>query len=639
MATKQSAQTIEQPWLANYPPGTPETIDTSAVGTLTELFDQATQKHAQSPAFESFGKTISYGELADAAKSVAAWLQQQGLARGDRVAIMMPNVMAYAPILFGILKAGLTVVNVNPLYTRRELSHQLNDSGAKIIFVLENFAATVEKSLPDVKLDKVVLVKPGDFLGLKGTVINLVSRYVKKAVPGHALQTVRFTDILSSPGPGAFKPTEIGTDDIAFLQYTGGTTGLAKGATLTHFNVAANVAQLDAWMGRTIAANKENVMITALPLYHIFALTACCLFTHFGTRQVLIANPRDIDGFVKTLKSTPFTCTVLVNTLYNALANHSQIKDVDFSRLNLSISGGMATQKAVARKWKDLTGSAIIEGYGLSETSPVVCANPMDLDEFSGTIGYPIPSTEVTVRDEDGKILGYDEEGELCVRGPQVMAGYWNKPEETAKVMTDDGFFRTGDIAVLQEDGQVRIVDRIKDMVLVSGFNVYPNEVEDVLAGHPKILEAAVIGVPDEHSGEAVAAYIVRKDESLTPEEVREYCRENLTAYKVPRRVEFRDALPKTNVGKMLRRALRDEVLGKDKAKAGEAKGGEAKAASEAKPASEAKAASEAKEASEAKGGAKSSSSKSGAAKKQTEKKSASRKSRSKDTTDASKSG
>lgn len=579
MAKKQSTQTIEQPWLANYPPGTPETIDTSAVGTLTELFDRATQKYPGSPAFESFGKTISYAELADAAKSVAAWLQQQGLSRGDRVAIMMPNVMAYAPILFGILKAGLTVVNVNPLYTRRELSHQLNDSGAKIIFVLENFAATVEKSMPDVKLDKVVLVKPGDFLGLKGTVINLVSRYVKKAVPGHALQTIRFTDILSSPGPNAFKPAEVGTEDIAFLQYTGGTTGLAKGATLTHFNVAANVAQLDAWMGYAIKRNKENVMITALPLYHIFALTACCLFTHFGTRQVLIANPRDIDGFVKTLKSTPFTCTVLVNTLYNALANHPQIKDVDFSRLNLSISGGMATQKAVARKWKELTGSAIIEGYGLSETSPVVCTNPVDLDEFSGTIGYPIPSTEVTVRDEDGKILGYDEEGELCVRGPQVMAGYWNNPEETAKVMTDDGFFRTGDIAVIQRDGQVRIVDRIKDMVLVSGFNVYPNEVEDVLAGHPKIIEAAVIGIPDEHSGEAVAAYIVRRDESLTPEEVREYCRENLTGYKVPRRVEFRDSLPKTNVGKMLRRALREEVLGKDSGKntdsgksAGEAK-------------------------------------------------------------------
>lgn len=567
MAKKKAAPKIEQPWLAHYPPGTPETIDESAVGTLVEIFDRATKKFAQSPALESFGKTMSYAELDEASKSIAAWLQQQGLAKGDRVAIMMPNVMAYAPILFGILRAGLTVVNVNPLYTRRELSHQLNDSGARFIFVLENFAATVEKSLPDVKLDRIVLVKPGDFLGLKGTIINLVSRYVKQAVPAHALQTIRFTEIISSPGAGAFKTVEIDREDIAFLQYTGGTTGLAKGATLKHFNVAANVAQLDAWMGRTIAANKENVMITALPLYHIFALTACCLFIHFGTKQLLIANPRDIDGFVKTLKSTPFTCTVLVNTLYNALANHSQIKDVDFSRLNLSISGGMATQKAVARKWKELTDSAIIEGYGLSETSPVVCANPMDLEEFSGTIGFPIPSTEVTIRDEDGKILGYDEEGELCVRGPQVMAGYWNQPEETAKAMTDDGFFRTGDIAVLQQDGQVRIVDRIKDMVLVSGFNVYPNEVEDVLAGHPKIIEAAVIGVPDEHSGEAVAAYIVRKDESLTPEEVREYCRENLTAYKVPRRVEFRDSLPKTNVGKMLRRALRDEVLGKDSGK------------------------------------------------------------------------
>ncbi len=562
MSESGAAGGIERPWLRNYPSGVSATIDEAAVKTLVDMFDNTVAAHAAKPAFESFGKRMTYAELGTRATAVAAWLQGQGLRRGDRVAIMMPNVMAYAPILFGILKAGLTVVNVNPLYTPRELTHQIADSGARIIFVLENFGATVEEALPDLGLDKVVLVKPGDLLGLKGTVVNLVSRYVKKAVKPFSLPgAVTFASVLAEPGPGAFKPVAVSRDDIAFLQYTGGTTGLSKGATLLHRNVAANVAQLDAWMGRTIEARPDNVMITALPLYHIFALTACCLFMHLGTSQVLIANPRDIGGFVKTLKGTRFTCTVLVNTLYNALANHPDIKQVDFSHLTLCISGGMATQAAVARKWKELTGRAIIEGYGLSETSPVVSANPVDLEEFSGTIGYPIPSTEVSVRDQEGRELGFGEEGELCVRGPQVMAGYWKRPDETAKVMTSDGFFRTGDVAVLQEDGQIRIVDRIKDMVLVSGFNVYPNEVEEVLAAHPKILEAAVIGVPDEHSGEAVAAFIVKRDESLTAEEVRAHCRENLTPYKVPRRIEFRESLPKTNVGKMLRRELRDEVL------------------------------------------------------------------------------
>ena len=566
MATRKSTKSndvTERPWLKGYPAGTPAEIDEAAVGTIAGIFDSAVERFANQPALESFGKRMSYAELGRQAEAVAAWLQAQSLQRGDRVAIMMPNVMAYAPVMFGILKAGLTVVNINPLYTPRELTHQIADSGARVIFVLENFAATVEEALPSLALDKIVVVKPGDLLGLKGMIINLVSRYVKKAVKPYKLPAaVAFSGVLGKPGGGGFKPVPIARDDVAFLQYTGGTTGLSKGATLLHRNVAANVAQLDTWMGHAIKGRSDNVMITALPLYHIFALTACCLFMHFGTCQVLIANPRDIPGFIKTLKKTRFTCTVLVNTLYNALANNAQIKDVDFSHLSLCISGGMATQAAVAKKWKALTGRAIIEGYGLSETSPVVCVNPIDLEEFSGTIGYPIPSTEISVRDPEGKALGFGEEGELCVRGPQVMAGYWNRPDETARAMTSDGFFRTGDMAVLQEDGQVRIVDRIKDMVLVSGFNVYPNEVEDVLAAHPKILEAAVIGIPDDHSGEAVAAFIVKKDESLTEEEVRAHCRENLTGYKVPRRIEFRESLPKTNVGKMLRRELRAEVLG-----------------------------------------------------------------------------
>ncbi|TVR08444.1 MAG: long-chain fatty acid--CoA ligase [Salinarimonadaceae bacterium] len=553
----------QRPWLAHYPAGTPHEIDADAVGTLVSLFDDAVARFGPRSAFRSFGKSLTFAETGERAQSVAAFLQSRGLGRGDRVAIMAPNVMAYPAILFGILKAGCTVVNINPLYTPREFSAQIRDSGARALFVLENFAHTVETSGEAASLDPLVIVKPGDLLGLKGAVINLVSRHIKKAVPAFTLpQAIAFSKALAKPGSSGFKPVAIDREDIAFLQYTGGTTGAAKGATLLHRNVAANVAQLDGWMGRRIELRDDNVMITALPLYHIFSLTACCLFFHFGTTQVLIANPRDIPGFVKTLKGEKFTCTVGVNTLYNALANHPAIGEVDFSRLNLCVSGGMATQKGVAARWKELTGRPIIEGYGLSETSPVVSANPLDLDEFSGTIGFPLPSTDVSIRDPDGAPLPIGAEGELCVRGPQVMAGYWNRPEETALAMTADGFFRTGDMAVMLPDGQVRIVDRIKDMILVSGFNVYPNEIEDVLAMHPKVQEAAVIGVPDDHSGEAVAAFIVKKDQSLTAEEISEHCKANLAPYKRPRRIEFRESLPKTNVGKMLRRELRAEILG-----------------------------------------------------------------------------
>ncbi|MGJ3263592.1 MAG: AMP-binding protein [Salinarimonas sp.] len=553
-----------RPWHAHYPAEVPPAIDVEAAGTLADLFSDGVARHAARPALESFGKEMSYAELGRAAAAVASWLQVRGLRKGDRVAIMMPNVMAYPAVLFGILTGGFTVVNVNPLYTARELTHQLRDSGAKALFVLENFGPTVEEAAPALDaLGTVVLVAPGDLLGLKGHLINFVSRKVKKSVKPFSLpRAVRFATVVKEGGARPPAPVEIGLDDVAFLQYTGGTTGVAKGATLLHRNVVANVLQAEAWLKPFSGARDDHVMVTALPLYHILALTACGLFmVRLGAKQILVANPRDIPGFVKTLKGKRFTMMVLVNTLYNALANAKGIEEVDFSNLAYCISGGMATQAAVAKKWKALTGKPIVEGYGLSETSPVVCVNRPDIEEFTGTIGLPLPSTDVQVLSPDGEILPYGETGELAVRGPQVMAGYWNRTDETARAMTPDGFFRTGDIAVLQPDGQVRIVDRIKDMILVSGFNVYPNEVEEVLASHPKVLEAAVIGVPDTHSGEVPAAYIVKGDESLTAEEVRAYCKANLTGYKVPRYIHFREALPKTNVGKMLRRALRDEVL------------------------------------------------------------------------------
>jgi long-chain acyl-CoA synthetase len=461
-----------------------------------------------------------------------------------------------------VLLAGGTVVNVNPLYTPRELTYQLKDSGARFLFVLENFAAAVEESLPDLTLDRVVLVTPGDLLGLKGAIVNLVSRHVKKAVkPFDLPQAVAFKAVVAEGAKRKPQAVTVSRDDIAFLQYTGGTTGIAKGATLLHRNVVANVLQCEAWMLPFFGDREDHVMVTALPLYHIFALTVCAmLMTRIGGCQLLIANPRDIPGFVKTLQKSRITLMSGLNTLYNALANAPGIEKVDFSQMVFAVSGGMATQEAVARKWKGVTGQPIVEGYGLSETSPVVCANRLDIEEFTGTIGYPLPSTDVSVRSSEGTILPPGERGELCVKGPQVMAGYWQRPDETAKVMTADGWFRTGDVAVILPDGQVKIVDRMKDMVLVSGFNVYPNEVEDVIVKHPGVMEAAVIGLPDEHSGEAVVAYVVRRDQALTVEELRQFCRENLTGYKVPRRIEFRETLPKTNVGKVLRRALKEEV-------------------------------------------------------------------------------
>jgi long-chain acyl-CoA synthetase len=552
-----------RPWLNSYPPQVPKTIDADGTGTLIDIFREAVSTYGSRNAAESFGKRMTYAELGRHADAVASWLQAQGFAKGDRVAIMMPNVMAYPAVLFGILAADCTVVNVNPLYTARELTHQMQDSGARALFVLENFGATVEEALPEMRLDHLVVVKPGDLLGLKGVVVNLVSRHVKKAVKPYRLpQAVSFGSVLAQGARQRPKPVAVSPDDVAFLQYTGGTTGVSKGAVLLHRNVVANVLQCEAWMRPFFGERTDHVMVTALPLYHIFGLTVCALLmTRIGGCQLLIANPRDISGFVKILKASRITLMSGVNTLYNALANAPGIEEVDFSQLVFAVSGGMATQAVVAKKWKAVTGQPIVEGYGLSETSPVVCANRLDIEEFTGTIGYPLPSTDVSVRAQDGTPLPFGERGELCVKGPQVMAGYWQRPDETAKVMTPDGFFRTGDVAVILPHGEVKIVDRMKDMILVSGFNVYPNEVEDVLVQHPGVTEAAVIGLPDPNAGETVVAYVVRKDPALTADELRRFCREVLTAYKVPRQIEFREGLPKSNVGKVLRRVLKDEVL------------------------------------------------------------------------------
>jgi len=550
----------DRPWLQHYPPGVPADIDPAQVGTLVDLFRSSVAAYASRPAYESFGARLTYADLKREAEAFASWLQGAGMKKGDRVAIMMPNVLAFPVAMFGALIAGCTVVNVNPLYTPRELEHQLNDSGARVLVALENFAVTVQHALPRLNLDRVLVAAPGDLMGFKGFIVTAVSRYVKKAVPAWDIPgAIRFTEALSQGRGKSPASVTVSGDDLAFLQYTGGTTGVSKGAMLTHANVASNVLQAYLWFNAGGEGEADPVMVTALPLYHIFALTACCLFMlKSGGCSLLIANPRDIDGFVKTLKGARFTRMSGVNTLYNALAHHPQIRSVDFSHLAFSVAGGMATQAPVAKLWKEITGKPILEGYGLSETSPVVTTNPPTLEEFSGTIGYPMPSTWVVIRDAANNDLPTGEPGELCVKGPQVMPGYWNRPDETARVMTPDGYFRTGDVAVMQPDGQFRIVDRAKDMILVSGFNVYPNEVEEVLAGHPGVLEAAVVGAPDDNSGERVVAYVVKREESLTEEEVRAFAKERLAAYKAPKQVIFRAELPKTNVGKVLRRALRD---------------------------------------------------------------------------------
>lgn len=555
-----------RPWLAHYPAAVPAEIGDP--GTLADLIGRACETYATRPAFESFGKAISFAETGRAARAFAAWLQAKGCRKGDRIALMMPNILAYPATIFGALIGGYTVVNVNPLYTARELAHQLNDSGARVLVVIENFAHVVAEAMPQLKLDSVVVATAGDLMGFKGHIVNFVARRIKKVVKPFDLPGfVPLSTILA--GSDAMAPVTVTPDDVAFLQYTGGTTGVAKGATLSHRNVASNVEQCGLWLGWALEpplgrSDYQHVMVTALPLYHIFALTCCCLFMlRIGAKGLLIANPRDIAGFVKTLKASRFTLISGVNTLYNALANHPEFAQVNFDELRFAVSGGMATQAAVAKHWKSVTGRPIIEGYGLSETSPVASINRPDISEFTGTVGFPLSSTEMAIRDAEGHELPIGESGEICIRGPQVMVGYWNRPDETAKVMSADGYFRSGDIGVMQPDGQVRIVDRMKDMVLVSGFNVYPNEVEDVIAMHPGVLESAVIGLPDEHSGEAVTAFVVRKNDALTADELRAFCKESLTGYKVPKQIFFRESLPKTNVGKVLRRALREEVASK----------------------------------------------------------------------------
>ena len=561
---------MDRIWLKSYPKGVPADINPDAYRSIAVLLEESMRQHADRRAFAFLGKTMTFGEVDAKSRALGAWLQSIGLAPGSRVALMMPNCFQYGVALAAVLRAGHVVVNVNPLYTARELEHQMVDSGAEAIIVLENFAATLQQVLPRTRLRHVLVTAMGDLLPFpKRPIVNLVVRYVKKMVPAFDLPSaIRFNDAVSRGQSLTLRPSEATQNDPAFLQYTGGTTGVAKGATLTHRNVIANTLQSEAWMQPAMdnpakgPRPEQPVFACALPLYHIFALTCCYLLgMRSGGMSVLIPNPRDLPAVVAALKPWQINLFPAVNTLYNALAEFPGFRELDFSGLRVSNGGGMAVQAAVAKKWLALTGCPICEGYGLSETSPSVTCNPTDTDAYSGTIGMPLPSTEVAILDDDGGQLPIGERGEIAIRGPQVMAGYWNRPDETARVMTADGFFRSGDIGVMDERGFFSIVDRKKDMILVSGFNVYPNEVEDVVANHPGVLECAAIGVPDEHSGEVVKLFVVRREPSLTVEELMAYCRENLTGYKRPRYIVFCSELPKTNVGKILRRELRDAEL------------------------------------------------------------------------------
>ena len=555
------------PWLQHYPDGVPSDIDTGGYASLVELLDEAWRRHARRDAAECMGVRVRFDQIDEMATSLAAWLQGKGLGKGDRVAVMMPNLPQYMVAIGAVLRAGCVVVNVNPLYTARELAHQLKDSGAKAIIVLENFAHTLEEVIDDSPVQHVVLCAMGDQLGFwKGQLVNFAVRHLKKMVPEFRLpldqgRTVtRFNMALAEGTKQHFKRVALGPDDVAFLQYTGGTTGVSKGATLLHRNVVANILQTEAWFKPMLdqLGNKPLTVVCALPLYHIFALTICYMMgARLGMLNVLIPNPRDIPGLVRTLSRHKVNMFPAVNTLFNALANDAEFARLDFSELKVSNGGGMAVQQATAEKWLKVTGCPVVEGYGLSETSPVATSNRLDLHEFTGTIGLPIPSTQIAIRDDDGRDLPFGQPGEICIRGPQVMAGYWNRPDETAKVMTADGYFRSGDVGIMDERGYVRIVDRKKDMVLVSGFNVYPTEIEQVVNLHPGVLECAAVGVPDAKSGEAVKLFVVRKDPTLDEDDVARYCQENFTAYKRPKYIEFRDELPKSNVGKVLRRELR----------------------------------------------------------------------------------
>jgi long-chain acyl-CoA synthetase len=556
-----------RPWVAEYPPGVPAQIDIDPRLTLVDVLDEAFKRYAHRAACTCMGSMLTFAELDRLSQDLAAWLQHQGLSSGARVALMMPNLPQYSVAIAAVLRAGCAVVNVNPLYTPRELRHQLNDSGAEAIIVLENFASTLEEVIEETKVRHVVLAAMGDLLGFwQGRFINFAVRHLKKMVPEFSLpldggrSLIRFLQACEQGSRLSLRRAALTPEDVAFLQYTGGTTGLSKGATLLHRNVVANIMQTEAWFKPMLdkVAQAPMTVVCALPMYHIFALTICYLMgARLGMKNLLIPNPRDIAGFVRTLQDHRVNLFPAVNTLFNALANDPGFSRLDFSGLVVSNGGGMAVQEATARLWLKITGCPIVEGYGLSETSPVATSNRVDTRTFSGTIGVPIPSTEIAIRDDAGRDVELGVPGEICIRGPQVMAGYWQRPEETAQVMTDDGFFKSGDIGVMDARGYVKIVDRKKDMILVSGFNVYPTEIEQVVGLHPGVLECAAVGVPDAKSGEAVKLFVVKRDATLSEEDIASYCRDNFTAYKRPKWVEFRDDLPKSNVGKILRRELR----------------------------------------------------------------------------------
>ena len=565
MKTKESP-IMEKLWLNSYEQGVNAEIDITRYKSITDVFNQSAQKFGGKPAFCNMGKTLTYAETAKLITDFASYLQNVlKLPRGERVAIMMPNLLQYPVALFGTLQAGMVVVNTNPLYTPRELEHQLKDSGATTIVVLENFANTLELVLPRTQIKHVIVASVGDMFGtIKGTLMNFVLRKIKKAVPEYRIpNAVPFQTAMKQGAVLPFTKVDITREDTAFLQYTGGTTGVAKGAVLSHGNICANMLQAKEWIRNQLREGKETV-IAALPFYHIFALTVnLMIFTNAGSKIILITNPRDMKGFIGELKKERISVFVGVNTLFNGMVNQPDFATVDFSDLRLTLGGGMATQKAVAEKWKDITGTPIVEAYGLTEASPGVCCNPLNIETYSGGIGLPIPSTEIELRDADGSTVAQGQPGELWVKGPQIMQGYWNRPEETAKAIDARGFLETGDIAVMDEKGWFKLVDRKKDLIVVSGFNVYPNEIEEVIAHNDKVMEVACIGVPNEKTGEALKVFVVKKDPSLTKEELIAFCRTELTGYKVPKDIEFRDELPKSNVGKILRRELREQALGK----------------------------------------------------------------------------
>ena len=554
---------MEKIWLQSYEAGVPAEIDISRYESIISVFEESVQKYGAQTAFENMGKGLSYAELAQQAQQFASFLQNTlKLPRGERVAVMLPNVLQYPIAIFGILQAGLVVVNTNPLYTPRELEHQLNDSGATTIIVLENFANTLELVLPKTQIKNVIVATIGDMFGaLKGALMNFVIRKIKKMVPDYRIAgAIPFKQAMAQGAAQAFVPVALERGDTAFLQYTGGTTGVAKGAVLSHGNICANMMQGAEWIQNQLTPGKE-VVTAALPLYHVFALTVnLMIFMQAGARILLITNPRDMKSFIGDLKKHKISVFIGVNTLFNAMVNRPDFAEVDFSGLKLTLGGGMATQKAVAEKWKNITGTPIVEAYGLTEASPGVCCNPLNIPAYTGSIGLPVPSTEVELRDAEGNLVAQGMPGEMWVKGPQVMQGYWQRPQDTAKTIDARGFLETGDIAVMDEKGWFKLVDRKKDLIVVSGFNVYPNEIEEVVAHHAKVLEVACIGVASEKTGEALKLFVVKKDASLTREELIAYCRQELTAYKVPKDIEFRDELPKSNVGKILRRELREEA-------------------------------------------------------------------------------